>query len=103
MHHKLFLSNTKFLFWTSFRMLCHGDIFLLSQQKCNLLSKKNKQTFIFMWHKKISFVFNASQIFYIDFTLHVASMLIFFVLVLKTKKLWINFYSPVSYTEPVTK
>ena len=28
---KLFF--TKFLFWASFRMLCYGDIFLLSQQK----------------------------------------------------------------------
>ena len=42
---KLFIStqnyfscNTKFLFWTSFRMLCHGDIFLLSHSNKNIIT-----------------------------------------------------------------
>ena len=33
-----FSCNTKFLFWTSFRMLCHGDIFLLSHSNKNIIT-----------------------------------------------------------------
>ena len=53
-----FSCNTKFLFWIFFRMVCVGDIFLLSH------SNKKKS---FLCSKKISFVFCASQIFYVQF------------------------------------
>ena len=38
-----FSRKIKFLFWALFRMLCHGDIFLMphSNQKYNDMSKKN--------------------------------------------------------------
>ena len=32
--------NAKFLFWASFRMLCHGDIFLLSHSNKNIITCK---------------------------------------------------------------
>ena len=54
-------------------------------EKHNHVLKKRKN--IFMWHKKINFVFWASQIFYMFFTMHIGSMLIFFVVVLEIKKL----------------
>ena len=72
---KLFIStqnyfscNTKFLFWTSFRMLCHGDIFLLSHSNKNIITsqKINKLSFL-CDTKKINFVFCASPFFYIQF------------------------------------
>ena len=45
---KHFLCNTKFLFWTSFRMLCHGDIFLLSHSNKNIITcqKINQISFL---------------------------------------------------------
>ena len=61
---KLFIStqnyfscNTKFLFWTSLRMLCHGDIFLLSHSSKNIITsqKINKLSFLCDTHKKNSF------------------------------------------------
>ena len=69
---KLFF--TKFLFWASFRMLCYGDIFLLSQQKyitCQKISylcdtKKLISFFFFFLHHNFS-VF----IFYITHCQHV--------------------------------
>ena len=59
-----FSRKIKFLFWALFRMLCHGDIFLMphSNQKYNDMSKKK-----IMWNKNINFVFCASQISYIQF------------------------------------
>ena len=52
-----FSCNTKFLFWTSFRMLCHGDIFLLSHSNKNLImcQKINKLSFLRDTKKLISF------------------------------------------------
>ena len=43
-----FVFNTKFLFWASFRMLCHGDIFLLSHSNKNIIScqKINQISFL---------------------------------------------------------
>ena len=35
-----FSCNAKFLFWASFRMLCHGDIFLLSHSNKNIITCK---------------------------------------------------------------
>ena len=42
-----FLCNIKFLFWTLLRMLCHGDIFLLSHSNKNIIAcqKINKISF----------------------------------------------------------
>ena len=95
---KLFVStqnycscNTKFLFWTSFRMLCHSDILLLSHSNKNIITcqKLNKISFLCDTKKFISFFVH--HIFFIfSFTLHIGSMLIFFVVVLETKKLLIH-------------
>ena len=54
---KLFSCNTKFLFWTSFGMLCHGDIFLLSHSNKNIITcqKTNKLSFLCDAKKIISF------------------------------------------------
>ena len=98
---KLFLStqnylwcNTKFLFWTSFRMLCHGDIFLLSHSNKNnhliTCQKINKLSFLCDAKKLIPFFVNHNFL-YSVFTLHIVNMLIFFVVVLETKKLLIHF------------
>ena len=64
----LLLCNTKFFFWTLFRMLCHGDIFLLSHSNKNIITsqKINKLSFL-CDTKKINFVFCASPFFYIQF------------------------------------
>ena len=64
-----FSCNTKFLFWTPFRMLSLGDVFLFSRSNKNIITYEKK--IIFMWHKKINFVFCAWQIFYI-FSFHIA-------------------------------
>ena len=98
---KLFFVQTKFLFQTSFRMLCHGHIFLLSHSNKNIITsqKINKLSFL-CDTKKINFVFLCITIFlYSVFTLHFVSMLIFFVVVLETKKLLTIFYSPVWYIQ----
>ena len=52
-----FSCNTKILFWTSFRMLCHGDIFLLSHSNKNIITcqKTNKLSFLCDAKKIISF------------------------------------------------
>ena len=49
--------NAKFLFWASFRMLCHGDIFLLSHSNKNIITCKkiNKISFLCDTKKLISF------------------------------------------------
>ena len=61
---KLFIStqnyfscNTKFLFWTSFRMLCYGDILLLSHSNKNIITcqKINKLSILYDTKKLISF------------------------------------------------
>ena len=46
--------------------VCHGDIFLLSHSNKNIITCQKINTFIFMWHKKINFVFSASSFFYIQ-------------------------------------
>ena len=53
----LLLCNTKFFFWTLFRMLCHGDIFLLSHSNKNIITcqKINKLSFLCGTKKIISF------------------------------------------------
>ena len=52
-----FSYSTKFLFWTSFRMLCHGDKFLLSHSNKNIITCKkiNKISFLCDTKKLISF------------------------------------------------
>ena len=52
-----FSCNTKILFRTLFRMLCHGDIFLLSHSKKNIITcqKTNKLSFLCDAKKIISF------------------------------------------------
>ena len=51
-----FSCNTKFLFWASFIMLCHGDIFLLSHSNKNIIAcqKVNKLSFLCDTKKLIS-------------------------------------------------
>ena len=63
----LLLCNTKFFFWTLFRMLCHGDIFLLSHSNKNIITRQkiNKISFLCDTKRLISF-FCASQILYIQ-------------------------------------
>ena len=61
-----FSCNTKCLFWASFRMMYHGDIFLLLRSNKNVITCQKKKI-IFVWHKKINYVFCASQIFCIQF------------------------------------
>ena len=50
---KLFSCNTKFLFWTSFGMLCHGDIFLLSHSNKNIITCQKQINFHFYVTKKL--------------------------------------------------
>ena len=52
-----FSCNTKFLFWTSFRMSCHGDIFLLSHSNKNIITcqKINKFPSLCGTKKLVSF------------------------------------------------
>ena len=38
-----FSCNAKFLLWTSFRMLCHGDIFLFSHSNRNIITCQKKK------------------------------------------------------------
>ena len=93
---KLFIStqncfscNTKFLFCTSFGMLCLDDILLLSHSNKNIFTceKINKLSFLCDTKKIISF-FLRHHFSYLVFTLHIVSMLIFFVVVLETNKLF---------------
>ena len=65
---KLFFVQHQILFWTSFRMLCHGYMFLLSHSNKNIITsqKINKLSFLYDT-KKIDFVFRASPFFYIQF------------------------------------
>ena len=46
-----FSCNAKFLLWTSFRMLCHGDIFLFSHSNRNIITCQKKNN-----NNKISFL-----------------------------------------------
>ena len=62
-----FSYNTKLLFWTLFRMLCHGYIFLLSRSNKNIITCQRKIKFHFCVTQKNNLVFCASQIFYIQF------------------------------------
>ena len=87
-----FWCNTKFLLRTSFRMLCHDDIFLFSYSNKNIITcqKINKLSFLCETKKLVSFLC-ASQFFCITvFRLHIVGKLIFFVVVLETKKLLIH-------------
>ena len=87
-----FWCNTKFLLWISFRMLWHGDTFLFSYSNKNIITcqKINKLSFLCDTKKLVSF-FCASQFFCITvFRLHIVGKLIFFVVVLETKKLLIH-------------
>ena len=67
-----FLRNTKCLFWAFFRMLRHGYIFLLSCSNKNIIT--------------------CQKFFCSIFTLHICSILIFFVVVLETKKLLVHLF-----------
>ena len=66
-----FSCNTKFLFCILVRMLCHGDIFLLSRSNKNI--NACQVIFILMWPwkfydatQKMYFFFCVSQVFYIQ-------------------------------------
>ena len=88
----LFQHKMSFLFRTSLRMLCHGDIFLFSHSNKNIITcqKINKLSFLCETKKLVSFLC-ASQFFCITvFRLHIVGKLIFFVVVLETKKLLIH-------------
>ena len=86
-----FLCNIKFLFWTLLRMLCHGDIFLLSHSNKNIITcqKINKISFACDTLKLIQFLC-IKNFLYSVFTLHIGSMLIFLIVVLETKKILID-------------
>ena len=99
MQHQTFFFNTKCLLWALFKILYLGDIFLLSRNNKNIIPCKRKKIklFFFMWHKK----FNVFQRFlcitnFLNsiFTLDIDSMMIFFVEVLKTKKLLMFIHLP---------
>ena len=68
-----------------FRMLYHGNIFLLSRSNKNLITCQ--KIIIFVWHKKLIPFFCITKFLYSVFTLRIGSMLIFFLVVLETKKL----------------
>ena len=108
---KLFVStqnriscNTKFLFWTSFRMLSHGDIFLLLHSNKNIMTYQKINHNSFLCDKKINFVFCASQFYYTQFLRYTLSA--FWSSSYwswKQRNFYSIFYSPVWYTEAVTK
>ena len=62
-----FSCNIKFMFWTSFKILCHDDISSLSHSNKNIIMclKKKKNSFLCDTKKLILF-FCASQTFYIQ-------------------------------------
>ena len=62
-----FSCNTKLLFRTLFKILCHGDIFLLSRSNKNIITCQRKIKFHFCVTQKNNFIFFALQIFYIQF------------------------------------
>ena len=94
----LFQHKMSFLFRTSLRMLCHGDIFLFSHSNKNIITCQKINKLSFLCNPKSLFCFLCITIvLYSIFALHIVSMLIFFVVVLQTKKLLIIFYSPVWY------
>ena len=86
-----FSRKIKFLFWALFRMLCHGDIFLMphSNQKYNDMSKKKlcetKILISFFVHRK--FLISNFYAAHWQHVYHIGSML---VVVLETKKLLIH-------------
>ena len=102
---KLFIStqnyfscNSKFLFWASFIMSCHGDIFLLSHSNKNIIACQKVNKLSFLCDTKNWFrCFCIIILLYSVFTLRIVSMLIFFVVVLETKKHLNIFYSHVWY------
>ena len=79
-----FSCNTKVLFWTLFKMLFHVDIFLLSRSNKNIATYQKKYFYV---TQNISFLFCVSQILCSIFILYIGNILIFFVLILGTKKL----------------
>ena len=95
-----FYYNSK-LFFVQHQMficvICLFDTFLLSHSNKNIITSQKMYKLAFLCDtKKINFVFRASPFFlYSVFTLHIVIMLIFFVVVLETKKLLTFFYSPV--------
>ena len=94
----LFQHKMSFLFRTSLRMLCHGDIFLFSHSNKNIITCQKINKLSFLCNPKSLFCFLCITIvLYSIFALDIVSMLIFFVVVLQTKKLLIIFYSPVWY------
>ena len=70
-----FSCNTKFLFWISFRMLCHGNIFLLpSCNKNTILCRKKKNSFLCDSKNLISF-FEPHKFFIFNFYIAHADLL----------------------------
>ena len=80
-----FSCNTEVLFWTLFRMLCHVDIFLFSRSNKNITTHQKKYFYV---TQNINFLFLCITNFLCSiFTLYIGNILIFFVLILGTKKL----------------
>ena len=99
---KLFIStqnyfscNTKFLFCSLCIMLCHGDIFLLSHSNKNIITCQKINCHFYASQKNLFCFFCITNFLYSVFTLHIVSMLNFFIVVLEPKKLLTIFYSPV--------
>ena len=91
--HKIAFSATpNFCFGHRFRMSCLGDVFLFSHSNKNIImcEKKKKISFLCDTKKLISFLLHHKFFIYSVFTLYNGSMLIFFVVVLETKKLLIH-------------
>ena len=86
-------------------MLCHGDIFSLTHSNKNIITcqKINELSFFGDTEKLISFLVHHHFFIFSFYITHV-SMVIFFVVLLETKKLLIHLLlSCLIYTEAVDK
>ena len=91
-HFLFFSCNNKFLFWTFFRKLHHGNIFLLSHSNKNTIRSQKKIFFQVMQKKKKNLGFVCiTNFLHSTFMLHTGSMLIFFVVILETKNIYFIF------------
>ena len=60
-----FSCNTKFLFWTSFRMLYHGDVFLFSSSNKNIIRSQNIYIYIYIYMYIYMYIYIYIYIYYI--------------------------------------
>ena len=68
-----FSSNTKLLFWTLHRILCHGDIFLLSRCNKNIITCQRQIKFhLCVTQKKSFFVHHNSILYLIIFNFYIS-------------------------------